>query len=253
VRRVRTLPAHPRRLAHRAGAPGDTRQRLLDAARRQFSDRGFAKVTVRDITAEAHANLAAVSYHFRDKLGLYMEVLQDGVQFARELNAETMLPRKGNTPEACLRYYVRQYLPRVVRADERAWFYRLIRHEMADPTPAARWYVEQAIMSRIDFMKSVVGDLLGDAATPQRVRRCVTSLQAQCLFYLPDAFKSAAFGDWQPHTDEEIRETAEHIAEFTLAGIRAIARLPRARTTASPPSPRSAPRRAESRRSRTRG
>lgn len=224
MRRVRAAPARKRRAVRRAQAPGDTRQRLLDAARRLFADRGFAKVTVRDITSEAHANLAAVSYHFRDKLGLYMEVLQDGVHFARELNAETMLPREGNSPEVCLRYYVRQYLPRVVRADERAWFYRLIRHEMADPTPAARWYVEQAIMSRIEFMKGVVGDLLGNAATPQRVRRCVTSLQAQCLFYLPDPFKRAAFGDWQPHTDEEIRETAEHIAEFSLAGIRAIAK-----------------------------
>jgi hypothetical protein len=98
---------------------------------------------------------------------------------------------------------------------------------MADPTPAARWFVEQAIMSRIEFMQGVVRDLLGEAATPQRVRRCVTSLQAQCLFYLPDPFKTAVFGDWQPRTDAEIRETAEHIAEFTLAGIRAIAAVHR--------------------------
>ncbi|MGH7623459.1 MAG: CerR family C-terminal domain-containing protein, partial [Gemmatimonadaceae bacterium] len=129
-----------------------------------------------------------------------------------------------HTAEECLRYYVRQYLPRVVRAEKRSWSYQLIRHEMADPTPAARWFVEQSIMTRIEFMQGVVRDLLGDAATPQRVRRCVTSLQAQCLFYLPDPFKTAVFGDWQPRTDAEIRETAEHIAAFTLAGIRAIAK-----------------------------
>jgi hypothetical protein len=134
-----------------------------------------------------------------------------------------MLPRERHTAEECLRYYVRQYLPRVVRANERTWSYQLIRHEMADPTPAARWFVERSIMSRIEFMQQVVSDLLGDAATPQRVRRCVTSLQAQCLFYLPDPFKTAVFGEWQPRTDDEIRETAEHIADFSLAGIRAIA------------------------------
>lgn len=227
MRRERTMTARARRVARRVGLRGDTRQRLLDAARRQFSEHGFGKVTVRDITTEAQANLAAVSYHFRDKLGLYMEVLQDAIQLARELNAETLLPRDGHTAEECLRYYVRQYLPRVVRAEKRSWSYQLIRHEMADPTPAARWFVEQSIMTRIEFMQGVVRDLLGEAATPQRVRRCVTSLQAQCLFYLPDPFKTAVFGDWQPRTDAEIRETAEHIAEFTLAGIRAIAAVHR--------------------------
>ena len=30
-------------------------------------------------------------------------------------------------------------------------------------------------------------------------------------------------GEWQPNTDERIRETADHITEFSLAGIRAIA------------------------------
>lgn len=224
MRRARTIPARARRAGPRVEALGDTRQRLLDSARRLFSEHGFAKVTVRDITADARANLAAVSYHFRDKLGLYMEVLQDAIQLAREMNAETLLPREGHTAEECLRYYVRQYLPRVVRAEKRSWSYQLIRHEMADPTPAARWFVEQSIMTRIEFMQSVVRDLLGNAATPQRVRRCVTSLQAQCLFYLPDPFKTAVFGDWQPRTDDEIRETAEHIAEFSLAGIRAIAK-----------------------------
>jgi AcrR family transcriptional regulator len=205
----------------------DTRQRLIDAAQRLFTERGFAKVTVRDITSEAQANLAAVSYHFGDKVGLYEEVLELGLRRAQELNAETMLDRDGHSPEECLRHYVRQYLPRVVRADSRGWIYRLLRHEMSDPTPVARAYVRQAIMPRIDFLMAVVRDLLGEAATPDRVQRCVTSIQAQCLFYLPDPFKSMVLANWQPRTDEELRDTAEHITEFSLAGIRAIAGLRR--------------------------
>lgn len=205
----------------------DTRQRLLDVAQRLFTERGFAKVTVRDITSEAQANLAAVSYHFGDKLGLYEEVLAHGLRFAQELNAETILAREGHTAEECLRYYVRQYLPRIIRADTRGWIYQLLRHEMADPTPVATSYVRQAIMPRIEFLMEVVRDLFGDAATPDRVQRCVMSIQAQCLFYLPDPFKSMVAGDWQPRTDEDIRDTAEHITEFSLAGIHAIANVRR--------------------------
>ncbi|MBK5188548.1 MAG: CerR family C-terminal domain-containing protein [Gemmatimonadaceae bacterium] len=210
-----------------ASPAADTRRRLLDAAQRLFTERGYAKVTVRDITGDAHANLAAVSYHFRDKLGLYREVLQRGLRLAQEVNAETMLSRTDHTAEECLRHYVRQYLPRVVHADARAWIHQILRHEMADPTPAARWYVQQAIMPRVEFLVDVVRDLFGDSATPDRVQRCVTSIQAQCLFYLPDPFKSMVMRNWQPRTDEEIRDTAEHITEFSLAGIRAIANVRR--------------------------
>lgn len=201
----------------------DTRTRLLDAATRLFTERGFGKVTIRDITAAARANLAAVSYHFGDKAGLYEEVLALGLRFAQELNAETMLPREGHAPEERLRHYVRQYLPRIIRSDRRGGIYRLLTHEMSDPTPLATTYVRQAIMPRIEFLIEIVRELLGDAATDERVRRCVTSIQAQCLFFLPDPFKNMVAENWQPDTDEQIREMADHITDFSLAGIRAIA------------------------------
>ena len=49
----------------------ETRQRLLEAAARLFAARGFTHVTVREICNAANANVAAVNYHFGDKLGLY--------------------------------------------------------------------------------------------------------------------------------------------------------------------------------------
>jgi AcrR family transcriptional regulator len=214
----------------------DTRQRLLDAAQRLFTERGFSKVTVRDITSEAQANLAAVSYHFGDKAGLYEAVLEIGLHFARELNAETMLAREAHSAEECLRHYVHQYLPRIIRSDTRGWIYRLLRHEQVDPTGLAIKYVHQAIMPRIEYLIGVVRDLIGEGAPPDRIGRCVTSIQSQCLFYLPDPLKSMIRPGWQPTTDEEIRETAEHIAEFSLAGIRAMAharRGPRVRPRSS--------------------
>jgi AcrR family transcriptional regulator len=201
----------------------DTRTRLLGAAMRLFTERGYGKVTVRDITAAARANLAAVSYHFRDKAGLYEEVLALGLHSALEMNAEMMLPREGHSPEDRLRYYVRQYLPRIIRRDKRGGIYQLLKHEMSDPTPMARTYVRQAIMPRIEFLIEIVREMLGETASDARVQQCVMSIQAQCLFFLPDPFKNMVVGDWQPDTDERSREVADHIADFSLAGIRASA------------------------------
>ena len=53
----------------------DTREKLLDAAERLFAEQGFDSTSLRQITAAAGANLAAVNYHFGSKEDLIVEVL----------------------------------------------------------------------------------------------------------------------------------------------------------------------------------
>lgn len=45
----------------------DTKTRILDAAEKLFGEKGFDATSLRDITAEADVNLAAVNYHFQSK------------------------------------------------------------------------------------------------------------------------------------------------------------------------------------------
>lgn len=60
----------------RAERDADTRDRLLAAALRIFADRGIASATLREITEEADANVAAVNYYFRSKEELTRTVLE---------------------------------------------------------------------------------------------------------------------------------------------------------------------------------
>ena len=53
----------------------DTRTCLIDAAERVFAERGFEAATVRVITSEAQANIAAAHYHFGSKEALLRAVL----------------------------------------------------------------------------------------------------------------------------------------------------------------------------------
>jgi len=222
----RSLLHRARRIRARRSDADETRRRLVEAARALFVEHGFDKVTVRDIARGARANLAAVSYHFRDKLGLYMEIVREGLAAMRAFNQEMAVALPHAPPEERLRHYVHSYLPRVIHADRSAWMYQLKRHEMANPTPAAPTIAEESIIPRVLYLAGIIRELLGPGATESRTRRCVVSIQAQCLFYAPDPFKKAAFGEWQPRTDAEIRATAEHIVGFSLAGIRAVATRP---------------------------
>jgi AcrR family transcriptional regulator len=51
-----------------------TRQRLLDVAERLFAEQGFEGTSMRALTSQAGANLAAVNYHFGSKEALFEAV-----------------------------------------------------------------------------------------------------------------------------------------------------------------------------------
>jgi AcrR family transcriptional regulator len=54
----------------------EARERLIEAARQAFAKDGFEGASVRDITARAHANLGAITYHFGTKEALYHAVIE---------------------------------------------------------------------------------------------------------------------------------------------------------------------------------
>lgn len=54
---------------------GGPKLRLVEAAEKLFAEKGFEAVSVRDITKEAGANVAAVNYHFGSRDGLVIAVI----------------------------------------------------------------------------------------------------------------------------------------------------------------------------------
>ncbi|HEY7896344.1 MAG TPA: CerR family C-terminal domain-containing protein [Gemmatimonadaceae bacterium] len=200
-----------------------THGRLLAAATRLFAQHGFHAVSVRDIARAARANVAAVNYHFDGKLGLYRAVVRAAVHAMRAGDDAYLTAQTDASPEDQLRTYVSGYLPRIASTDDRtAWIHDLMRHEMSEPTPLAPWIAEHGIMPRIEFLSGVVAKLLGCKPADKRVARCVISIQAQCLFYRPDRFRTAAFKEWAV-TVADLAAVADHIVEFSLAGIKRIA------------------------------
>ena len=97
-----------------------TRERLLRAAARLFAAQGFARVTVRDICAEAGANVSAVNYHFGDKRTLYDEVLDRAAATIHETTELARSAALGRPADERLRVYIRTFLERAAMADPAA-------------------------------------------------------------------------------------------------------------------------------------
>ena len=205
----------------------ETRDRLLKAAERLFADRGFKKVTVRDICRVARANVAAVNYHFGDKLGLYREVLQSAIDAMRATNDAARQAGEGRPPEERLRRYVAVFVRRVLGPGTDT-VHKLINREMNDPTPAFDALVEQGVRPRVEYLAGLIAEIIDCAPTDQRVLRCVASVQVQMIAYLPNPI-AARLGFANKPTAANLNEIAEHIAEFSLAGVHAVGRAVHAR------------------------
>src|SRR5438128_2348324 len=123
----------------------ETEGRLLYVAARLFASRGFKHVTVREICAEAEANVASVNYHFGDKLGLYREVLAKAICTMQATTEAARRAGERGTPEDKLRAYVRVFVQRVSTGAHDSWIHQLMAQEIADPTPALDLVVEQVI------------------------------------------------------------------------------------------------------------
>jgi AcrR family transcriptional regulator len=75
----------------------DTKSRILDAAERLFGEKGFDSTSLRDITAEAQVNLAAVNYHFQSKDSLIDAVIARRIEPVNRKRLE-MLDKAGPNP-----------------------------------------------------------------------------------------------------------------------------------------------------------
>jgi len=197
-----------------------TRARLLETARRLFGEHGFKAVTVRAICSAAKANVAAVNYHFGDKLGLYREVLQVSIDAIRETTEAAREAGAGLPPEEQLRAFVHVFMHRALTGDEN--LHRLIAREMNDPTPALDALVGQGMRPRIEYLSGVIAQILGCDAREMRVLRCVASVQSQVVAYFPNPIAARLGLRFDP-TPAQIDAAARHVAAFSIAGVRASA------------------------------
>ncbi len=200
---------------------GKTRDRLLTAASRIFAEQGFQESTIADICERAETNIASVNYHFGDKETLYLEAWR--YAFNQELDNH---PSNGGVAEDApaeqrLAGRIRSLIARV--ADQNSYSFAIINKEMAQPTRLLADILEKEINPQRLKMLALLKECLGQAATEQHIHYCHTSIMGQCFQLL--RLKHMKNAQNFPHYPSDLSDSkafADHVVQFSLAGIQAI-------------------------------
>jgi len=211
-----------RRQTHRASAPkaaASTREKLVEAAGRVFAEHGYQATTVREIVKRSGANIAAVNYHFGDKLGLYTEVLQQAVRAAR-VDAINLALDGNAPPEDILRAVIRTRLQSVATPKLQDWHFRIVVHELVQPTPALSRVVNEVSRPIYKRLLELIGSIIDLPPKDEKTRLCAHSIMGQILVYiLAGPLLKQLWPDLEM-TPEQVDRIAEHICDFSLAYLR---------------------------------
>jgi TetR/AcrR family transcriptional regulator, regulator of cefoperazone and chloramphenicol sensitivity len=218
----------------------ETRQRLLAAAAEVFAQRGFWETTHAEICEKAKANTAAVNYHFGSKENLYVEAWK----YSFERSVEAHPPDGGVAPDAPvqerLQGRVLAFMHRI--ADPNNHEIEIMHKEMANPTGLLAEAFQRAVEPMRQRLRAIVQELLGDGASEQQVSFCQMSLMGQCfgpILHLRRAKMASGAGyPAGPPFEFSVAELADHVTQFSLAGIRGIRQgTPKRRASGAGPRP----------------
>jgi AcrR family transcriptional regulator len=204
----------------------DTKAKLIEAAGEVFAQRGFRSATVREICSRAGANVAAVNYHFRDKEGLYVAVLEHSLQSARRKYPPDLGLGDGATPEEKLRAFIHSLLLRILGEGVPAWHGKLMAREISDPTGALGRVVQSSIRPLHVYLVSILRELLqeeraGEGEESDEIFLCAMSIIGQCLQHFTGKQIIAALRP-EGFNPADIATIGDHITRFSLGGIRAL-------------------------------
>lgn len=201
-----------------------TRERLLDAAEKLFSERGFSSTSVRDITNEAGCNVASVNYYFGSKEELYAALFRDRMKKQRELRLSGLargFEEAGPRPtiEQVLSVFVNAFMAPLVDPQHGERLLLLFAREMIDRQLSVSIFLEEMVNPTAEVMVDALRRAVPNI-DPRVARLSMNSVVSQIVqaVHMDRLFSAASP---EQATFFSPSRMAEHIIKFSAGGIRA--------------------------------
>jgi AcrR family transcriptional regulator len=204
-----------------------TRERLLDAAERLFAEKGFAATSVRDITAAAASNVAAINYHFGGKHNLYHEVFRRRMAAMRDQRIASIRQAQGGTEslEGVLYAFATAFLQPLVDRGSGRLLIELITREMLDPQLPRELFLAEVVGPVQEALAEAIMKVT-PGLEPGPARLCVVSIVGQLLQVAHRLRRGELAHAWGAELPP-LPEMVGQVVRFSAAGVRACARKSR--------------------------
>jgi AcrR family transcriptional regulator len=199
-----------------------TRERLVEVASAVFAEKGYRDTTVGQICESAGVNTAAINYHFGGKDELYAAAWRNA--FDEVLRAYP--PDGGVAADAPVEKrfhgFISALLHRVLSEGRLGHAGSLLVRELTHPTEAIDHVRDEAIRPLHERVSGLIRELLGPSATETDLAFSAMSVIHQCLATAMRTRRLPAFDRYVEIAAADIPALADHIAEFSLAGLAAV-------------------------------
>ena len=204
--------------------PCNAQKRLIKVAEQLFAEKGFDATSVRDLTAAADCNLAAVNYHFGSKEGLYTEMFVQKLRQMRKsrLDAiEKAMTDENVTLEKLLLAFSKSFMAPLAEERDSNIFINLFAREMCEHRLEKGLFMKELAGPTLEAMtialQKIYPSLDGEA-----IQLSVFSLITQLLqiFHIRRMLEGQV-------VSFEIDTMLEHIIKFSAAGIRSYVKVDR--------------------------
>lgn len=194
-----------------------TKDKLLEAAGREFAEKGYDGATVRSICNRAGTNLAAVNYHFGDKEQLYIQAViaahRCGVDMPSDEEAAL------GTPEERFRRFIRHFLGNILAVgNDQGWHHALILREMMQPGIASETLVREVIRPKFERLLGLLREFCPEA-DERRLHALAFSVVGQCMHFKMGRPIARRLIGAEAHDRLDVDYMTDHITDFSLAAL----------------------------------
>jgi AcrR family transcriptional regulator len=201
----------------------DTKSRILDVAEEMFAEQGFDRVSIRDITKKARANLAAINYHFGSKEDLIAAVFQRRVVPVNEARlaaldmVEKATGKRSPKLEDILEAFIRPALQSSLEASKGGTaFSKLFGRCLSEPSPEVEALLKKQFEPLAERMHGALKRSLPHLSRSEIFWRMKFTYGALHHWLLTkDKFRP----DWVENVDVETQ--TQKLISFAAAGFRA--------------------------------